>query len=431
MDFRQTKAQRGSRPAWTLQRDVRRLLLVLVLAAAGLCPAFARAGEDVSGVDEALRERCVRSLREGLAEGQRWVKVHAAEYLLALDYREGVQETFQRELADSSQEPQYRIGIWRVLARAADNDQQRTAWIETIRQVFLDPTATDRLHAVETLAKLGYKVRDDDLQQFEDAARPERSAMTPFARWVLVNSERPDAESRLAELLDSPDATMRGHAAYALRHLPKVSPEVAAQLAAAAGREPAGATARIYLVGAAAVHGSGQEQARRIDELVRDVVRRSGDQCAQAVQTLAQIGGKPQLPALIDLLERGDLDQRAAAAAAILRIARRTPRHLVALDWMVIGLYALGMLSVGWYYSRRIKTREDYLLGGRRMRPWTVGVSLFASLISTISYLAWPGEMIKNGPMMLGAILAYPLIALAVGWFMIPFIMRLEGHQCV
>ncbi len=129
---------------------------------------------------------------------------------------------------------------------------------------------------------------------------------------------------------------------------------------------------------------------------------------------------------MIGLLDSSDPDQRATAAAAILRIGRRTPHHLVALDWIVIGLYALGMLSVGWYYWRRTRTREDYLLGGRRMRPWSVGVSLFASLISTISYLAWPGEMIKNGPMMLGAILAYPLIALAVGWFMIPFIMRLK-----
>ena len=89
------------------------------------------------------------------------------------------------------------------------------------------------------------------------------------------------------------------------------------------------------------------------------------------------------------------------------------------LDWAVIALYAAGMLAIGWYYSRRTKTREEYLLGGRAMKPLSVGVSLFASLISTISYLAWPGEMIKNGPMMLGAVLAYPLIALAVGWFMI------------
>ena len=46
------------------------------------------------------------------------------------------------------------------------------------------------------------------------------------------------------------------------------------------------------------------------------------------------------------------------------------------------------MIAVGWYYSRRVRSREEYLLGGRRMSAFTVGMSLFASLISTISY--WP-----------------------------------------
>jgi len=100
--------------------------------------------------------------------------------------------------------------------------------------------------------------------------------------------------------------------------------------------------------------------------------------------------------------------------------------RLALLDLAVIGVYALGMLSVGWYYSRRTGTQEEYLLGGRKMRPLTVGVSLFASLISTISYLAWPGEVIKNGPLYVSSILAYPLVALVVGWGVIPFIMRLK-----
>ncbi len=106
--------------------------------------------------------------------------------------------------------------------------------------------------------------------------------------------------------------------------------------------------------------------------------------------------------------------------------AGHAAHRLTLLDLAVIGVYALGMLSVGWYYSRRTGTQEEYLLGGRKMRPLTVGVSLFASLISTISYLAWPGEVIKNGPMYVTSILAYPLIALVVGWGIIPFIMRLK-----
>ena len=72
-----------------------------------------------------------------------------------------------------------------------------------------------------------------------------------------------------------------------------------------------------------------------------------------------------------------------------------------ALDWLVIAAYGVGMIAVGYYYSRRSRTTEDYMLGGRRMDSWLVGFSLFASLLSAISYLAWPGEMIKHGPTLL------------------------------
>ena len=99
---------------------------------------------------------------------------------------------------------------------------------------------------------------------------------------------------------------------------------------------------------------------------------------------------------------------------------------LSALDWTVVVLYAAGMLAVGFYYARRTKTSEDYFLGGRTMRPSMVGLSLFATLLSTISYLSTPGEMIKHGPVVLAGILAVPVIYLAAGYLMIPYIMKLR-----
>ena len=99
---------------------------------------------------------------------------------------------------------------------------------------------------------------------------------------------------------------------------------------------------------------------------------------------------------------------------------------MTALDWIVIALYAAGMLAIGAFYARRTETTEDYLLGGRRMNPVAIGLSLFATLMSTLSYLAWPGEMIKHGPTLFAGMLAYPFIAVVVGWLLIPYIMKLR-----
>ncbi len=94
------------------------------------------------------------------------------------------------------------------------------------------------------------------------------------------------------------------------------------------------------------------------------------------------------------------------------------------LDGAVIAAYGAGMLGVGLYFSRRSKTSEDYMLGGRKMKPWMVGLSLFATLISTISYLAGPGEVIRYGPTFYGGYAAYPLFFFFAGWFLIPWIMK-------
>jgi solute:Na+ symporter, SSS family len=94
------------------------------------------------------------------------------------------------------------------------------------------------------------------------------------------------------------------------------------------------------------------------------------------------------------------------------------------LDWLVLAAYACLMLGVGLYYSRQNKSAEDYLLGGRRMSPIALGLSLFATLVSTLSYLSTPGEMIANGPMMITQVAAHPLIFLIVGYGLIPLLMR-------
>ncbi len=93
-------------------------------------------------------------------------------------------------------------------------------------------------------------------------------------------------------------------------------------------------------------------------------------------------------------------------------------------DWLVLAAYALLMLGVGAFYSRQNKTADDYLLGGRRMSPIALGLSLFATLVSTLSYLGNPGEMIAYGPMMATQSLAHPLICVIVGSSLIPLLMR-------
>jgi len=59
--------------------------------------------------------------------------------------------------------------------------------------------------------------------------------------------------------------------------------------------------------------------------------------------------------------------------------------------------------------------------------PWfAVGLSILATLFSTLSYLGSPGEIIKYGVGMFTGYLAIPFSAMVVMLLWIPFFMRLK-----
>ncbi|RIK78577.1 MAG: sodium-coupled permease [Planctomycetota bacterium] len=99
---------------------------------------------------------------------------------------------------------------------------------------------------------------------------------------------------------------------------------------------------------------------------------------------------------------------------------------MATIDWLIIAGYLAAMLAIGLYYGAQTKSAEDYLLGGRRMGAVSVGLSLFAAILSTISCLAAPGEMIQHGPMVFSDVLVYPLVYAIVGWLLIPVFIRLQ-----
>ncbi len=400
-------------------------LLVLACRSGAARPA---ADLERRNVTPQLRERAVNVLREAFRTGKRWKKVHAAEALVSLDYDVGkVRAVFAAELEQYGDVPEYRIGIRRVLVRATADPEARRRWIEEIRRAFLDPAAPDRLHAAETLGKLGYVMRPDGDEAFEKAAFADASCLAAYAAWVVANSAPEKGMHRLAALLEAPSAGVRSAAAYALRHQTGVGPEVFRKITTALEKEPRNSPARIHLAAAAYCLAPPEARDAFKPEIIEVARSGNGGPQYQACLALAEHGDGRDLPLLVDLLDPAEeADTRVGAATAILRIERRTPRKLAGLDWVVIALYAAGMLLVGAYYSRRTRTQDDYLLGGRAMKPWAVGLSLFATLLSTISYLAVPGEMIKHGPMIIAQVAVLPLIVIVVGWFLIPHFMKLN-----
>ncbi|HUG17550.1 MAG TPA: hypothetical protein VMM56_01135, partial [Planctomycetaceae bacterium] len=95
------------------------------------------------------------------------------------------------------------------------------------------------------------------------------------------------------------------------------------------------------------------------------------------------------------------------------------------LDYSVILVYLGSMIALGVYLSRRKKTEEEYFLAGRGMPWFAVGMSVIASLLSSLTYLSEPGEVWRSGVThVAGKMLAIPLEVIVVWIFCVPFMMR-------
>ena len=101
-------------------------------------------------------------------------------------------------------------------------------------------------------------------------------------------------------------------------------------------------------------------------------------------------------------------------------------------DYLVVALYGLWMLGIGAFFARRQTNLGEYFLGGRSMNPVIVGISTMATLVSTITYLTTPGEIIKNGFGVLWGMVSIVPAFFLVGYLIIPRIMErqvVSGYQ--
>lgn len=95
------------------------------------------------------------------------------------------------------------------------------------------------------------------------------------------------------------------------------------------------------------------------------------------------------------------------------------------IDWTVIVVYASATIALGWYYSRKQRDSKEYFIGSGSLNPMLVGVSLFATHLSTISYLSVPGETISKGPIMILLIIpCYPVSYFIVRRYLLSVYMR-------
>lgn len=90
-------------------------------------------------------------------------------------------------------------------------------------------------------------------------------------------------------------------------------------------------------------------------------------------------------------------------------------------DIAVLVVYLAGVVAFGLWLGWRRRTSDEFMVAGGRLPGWAVGLSIFGTYVSSISFLALPGKAYAANWNPFVFSLAIPLTAwIAVRWF-VPF----------
>jgi solute:Na+ symporter, SSS family len=94
------------------------------------------------------------------------------------------------------------------------------------------------------------------------------------------------------------------------------------------------------------------------------------------------------------------------------------------IDSTVVALYLLATLTLGFWFARRKQDSERFMAAGRSLPGWAVGLSIFGTYVSSISFLANPGKSYRENWNGFVFSLSLPLAAWVAAKFFVPFYRR-------
>ncbi|HEY9165774.1 MAG TPA: sodium:solute symporter family protein [Candidatus Kryptonia bacterium] len=77
-----------------------------------------------------------------------------------------------------------------------------------------------------------------------------------------------------------------------------------------------------------------------------------------------------------------------------------SPTTLVSLDWvdsLIIAIYFVFVLGIGYYLLRFTKTGEDFFMAGRKMTMWIAGLSFVAANLGSLELMGWAASAYQYG----------------------------------
>ncbi len=98
------------------------------------------------------------------------------------------------------------------------------------------------------------------------------------------------------------------------------------------------------------------------------------------------------------------------------------------INWTVTAAYLAGMIGVGWWFMKRqaSATTEAYFRGGQRIPSWVAGLSIFATMLSALTFMGIPARAYQTDVSWYIGQLPILIIVPLVMFFYLPFFRKLD-----
>jgi len=90
------------------------------------------------------------------------------------------------------------------------------------------------------------------------------------------------------------------------------------------------------------------------------------------------------------------------------------------IDYTIVVVSILIAIVMGVYFAHRQKDTDNYYAGGGKIPAWAVGMSIFATLISSVTFLAYPGAAYEGNWILLVQGLMVPIVLVALIGIIVP-----------
>jgi SSS family solute:Na+ symporter len=97
------------------------------------------------------------------------------------------------------------------------------------------------------------------------------------------------------------------------------------------------------------------------------------------------------------------------------------------IDYAIIIISLIISLYVGFYFSKGQKSTKKYYAAEGKIPAWAIGMSILATLVSSVTFLAYPGEGFSSNWILLVQGLMVPLVLLTIIWGLVPLYRNVIG----